>query len=67
MNSVAVINGDRAWPSAVAGDAIQSRREHVLVEREVGHQPFQPAVFVLERSSFRSSLTPSWAYFFFQR
>jgi hypothetical protein len=30
------------------------------------HEPLQAAVFVLGDRSFRSSLTPRWAYFFFQ-
>ena len=45
----------------------QGFAQHVLVERQIGHQPLEPAILVLELFRIRrSSLTPRWAYFFFQ-
>jgi hypothetical protein len=38
----------------------------VLAEREIGGEPFEPIVFVLELPEPSQLAHPRWAYFFFQ-
>ena len=49
-----------------SGFSLQGLGQHVLVEREIGHQSLEPIVFVLELPESAQSLRPLWAYFFFQ-
>jgi len=41
--------------------------EDVFIEREVGHQALEACILIAQRRSSRISVSPSLAYFFFQR
>jgi len=41
--------------------------EDVFIEREVGHRALEACILIAQRRSSRISVSPSLAYFFFQR
>ena len=53
-------------PTARASGVFSQRlRQHVLVEREIGDEPFEPMVFLLELPESSQLAHPQVAYFFF--